>query len=173
MVRFVYARHLAAVVCLIGLSIVPAVAQEDAVSPHEAAVAAAPITLIATANQVPIPSLPGATAANSVAVAQQAAKRPSTLVPMYVTFAGLQALDIQSTYRALRNPDAVEANPVARAIVGNHAAFTAVKLAAVGGFVLASERMWKKHPLAAILFNVAGNSAMALVVTHNYRIPQQ
>ena len=92
---------------------------------------------------------------------------------MYVTFAGLQALDIQSTYRALRNPAAREANPVARAVVGNQVAFAAVKLAATGAFVIASERMWKKHPLAAILFNVAGNSAMAAVVAHNYRIPAQ
>ena len=99
------------------------------------------------------------------------AKRPAGLVPLYASFAGLEALDIQSTYRALNTPGAREANPVARTMVGNPAALTALKLATTASFVLASEKMWKKHRVGALVFAAAGNAAMTAIVAHNYRIP--
>ena len=36
--------------------------------------------------------------------------------------------------------------------------------------IWASERMWKRHPVQAVVFMAAANSAMAIVVAHNYTI---
>ena len=94
--------------------------------------------------------------------------RPGALVPLYASFATLQALDAHSTARAL-DYGAVEANPVMKGIAGNPAALLAVKAAGTAGVIFASEKMWKKNRAAAVFFMVAANSAMAWVVQHNYR----
>ena len=98
------------------------------------------------------------------------APRPPLLVPMYASFATLQALDYHSTTRALASGAGREANPLMRPIVDNHAAFIAAKAAATTAIVVATERMWKKHPRKAVVFMVAANSAMAVVVAHNYSV---
>jgi hypothetical protein len=95
-------------------------------------------------------------------------QRPSALVPLYVSFASLQALDAHSTTRAL-DRGAVETNPVMKGLAGNTAGMLAVKAAATAGVVYSAERMWKKNKTAAVLFMIAANSAMGWVVQHNYR----
>ena len=92
-------------------------------------------------------------------------------MPLYIYFAGLEALDINSTNRAVQTPGARESNPVARTVVGSPAALTAFKLATTASFIFAGEKMWKKHRVAAVVFAAAGNAAMAAIVTHNYRVP--
>jgi hypothetical protein len=171
MVRCDRRRRFLAALCLIGWSVVPAAAQEPTAAADPVTLAAP--SLLAAAHELPIRPDVQAPNQSAPSAKPQAPKRPAALVPMYISFAGLQALDIHSTHRALKNPSAREANPVARAVVGNQAAFTAAKLGATAGFVLASEKMWKKHPLAAVLFNIAGNSALAAVVAHNYRVARQ
>ena len=96
--------------------------------------------------------------------------RPPALVPMYASFVTLQALDYHSTTRALSSGVGREANPLARSIVKNRPAFVAAKGAATVVMVLAAEQMWKKHPVRAIVFMAAANTAMAVVVAHNYRV---
>jgi hypothetical protein len=96
--------------------------------------------------------------------------RPLALVPMYASFATLQALDYHSTTRALSSGIGREANPVARSIVKNRPAFVAAKAVATVAMVAATERMWKRHPARAVLFMAAANTAMALVVAHNYKV---
>jgi hypothetical protein len=95
-------------------------------------------------------------------------RRPGALMPLYVSFGALQALDAHSTSRALSN-GASEANPVMRPFAGNTAGMLAIKAAGTAGVIYASEKMWKKNRTAAIVFMVATNAAMAWVVQHNYR----
>jgi len=55
-------------------------------------------------------------------------------------------------------------------IVGNRAAFVAVKAAATAGVIYAGERMWKKNRVAAVIFVAALNGAMTAVVARNYSV---
>lgn len=96
-----------------------------------------------------------------------AEKRPATLAPLYVAFGTLQVLDVHSTGRAL-DREAYEVNPIMKGIAGNQAALFAVKAAGTAGVVLVSEKMWKKNRAAAVVFMVATNAAMAMVVQKNY-----
>jgi hypothetical protein len=99
---------------------------------------------------------------------ERGARRPRALIPLYVSFASLQGLDAHSTTRAL-NRGAAEANPLMRGLADHPAGLLAVKAAATTGVVLAGEKMWKRNRVAAVVFMVAANSAMAWVVQHNYR----
>ena len=97
-------------------------------------------------------------------------KRPIPLLPMYVSFAVLQGYDYATTTRALSSGAGREANPVMAPIVGSRAAFFAVKAGTAAGTVWIAERMWKKHPVRAIVFMAALNGVTATVVTHNMRV---
>jgi hypothetical protein len=94
--------------------------------------------------------------------------RPAPLVPLYLSFGALQALDIHSTSSAI-DRGAVEVNPFMKGLAGSEIGMIAVKAAGTTAVVYASERMWKKNRMAAVIFMVATNSAMAWVVNHNYR----
>jgi hypothetical protein len=100
--------------------------------------------------------------------APEPARRPNSLVPLYVSFASLQVLDIHSTTRAL-DRGAVEANPLMQGVAGNPLALSTVKIAGAAGLVYAAEKMWRKNRRAAVIFMVAANAGMAFVVHHNYR----
>ena len=99
---------------------------------------------------------------------QPARTRPKQLLPLYGSFASLQALDIHSTTRAL-DRGAVEANPLVKGVAGNPLALSAVKIAGSAGLVYAAEKMWKKNRKAAVVFMIAANATLAFVVQHNYR----
>jgi hypothetical protein len=127
-------------------------------------------------------ALPASLALPSVVVAQTPAlpsfprssaagrTRPSALVPMYASFATLQALDYHSTTRALSKGTAREANPLVRPVVDNRTAFITLKAAATVAIVYQAERMWKDHPVRAIVFMAAANGAMGVIVARNYSI---
>lgn len=100
----------------------------------------------------------------------RAARRPASLLPMYVSFGVLQGLDYVTTRRALANGSGREANPVMGPVVGNQPAFLAVKAGTTAVTVWMAERMWKKHPARAIALIAAANGAMGIVVAHNARI---
>jgi hypothetical protein len=100
------------------------------------------------------------------------AERPSPLVPLYVTFGALQALDIDSTLRALGNGGR-ESNPVIGGAVGSPGALIAIKAGATAGIVFASEKLWKRNRVAAVLMMIAMDSAYAAVVAHNYHLAQR
>ena len=93
--------------------------------------------------------------------------RPAALVPMYASFVTLQALDFVSTTRALSNPNASEANPVMRGVVGSPAAFLAVKAGSTAATIWIAEKWRRKHPVRAMIFMASTNAAMAAVVAHN------
>ena len=91
------------------------------------------------------------------------------LVPLYVSFATLQGLDIHSTLRA---PEfgGREANPIVGGMLGSPAAFIAAKVGMTASIYFVSERLWKRHKTAAILTMIALNSSYSAVVAHNYAI---
>jgi hypothetical protein len=95
--------------------------------------------------------------------------RPALLMPMYVSFAGLNALDVHSTYRVLGNGGR-EANPVVGGVVGSPAAMIALKAGTTAAAIMASERLRQRHPKAAAILMTAFNSAMAAIVAHNYAV---
>ena len=97
-------------------------------------------------------------------------KRPPSLVPMYVSFAALQGMDYVSTRRAIASGAGEEANPVMRGVVGNSAAFFAVKAGTTVLTTVVAERMWKKHPVRAVVLMLAANATMAAVVSHNMSV---
>ena len=95
-------------------------------------------------------------------------RRPDALMPLYLSYATLQALDIHSTMRAL-DRGAVEANPLMKNVTASPASLVAVKAAGAAGVLYTTEQLWKKNPTAAVVFMIAANSGMAWVVQHNYR----
>jgi hypothetical protein len=90
-------------------------------------------------------------------------------MPLYISLANLQALDIASTYRVLHDGGR-EANPVAARMVNAPAALIAFKAGATVGVIAATERLRKHSPKAALVVMAALNSVMATVVAHNYTV---
>lgn len=94
--------------------------------------------------------------------------RPGMLVPLYITFAGLQALDAHSTLTAVR-AGAQETNPVVRGALGNTAGLILLKGGTAAAVVVLNERLWRRNRTAAVLTMVALNSAYMTIAAHNYR----
>jgi hypothetical protein len=97
--------------------------------------------------------------------------RPAPLVPLYVAFVGLQALDVHSTFSAL-DSGAREANPMVRSALGNPAGLVLLKTGTTAGVVLLTERLWPRNRTAAVITMIALNSAYATIAAHNYRTAQ-
>jgi hypothetical protein len=96
----------------------------------------------------------------------QTPRRPGLLPVLYGTYAGLQVMDIVSTRKAI-SAGAREANPLMQK--GGMAATVAMKAASGVGMVFASEKLWKKHRVGAIVLMAAMNGVSAAVVSHNNR----
>jgi hypothetical protein len=88
---------------------------------------------------------------------------------MYGVFGVLQVLDAHSTLRAI-DRGASEFNPVVRPFASSPTALISFKAASSAGVLYLTERLRKKHPVAALAFVIAVNSAQAYVVAQNYRI---
>jgi hypothetical protein len=99
----------------------------------------------------------------------QPPSRSGALIPLYVAFAGLNALDVDSTYRALGGTGE-EANPVTARLVHSPAALIAVKAGTTAAAIVATERLRRNRPKTAMLLMIGLNSAMAAIVAHNYAI---
>jgi len=95
--------------------------------------------------------------------------RPAPLVPMYVSLAGMQILDIVSTHKALE-AGAVEANPMMAPFAGSPLALAAVKAGVTSATILATERMWKKNRKAALVTMIVLNATYGAIAAHNYRV---
>ena len=98
--------------------------------------------------------------------------RPAALVPLYLTFGGLQVLDAHSTLNAV-GVGARETNPLVRQALGNTASMLALKSGAAVGVVLLTEKLWPRNRTAAVLSMIAINSAYATIAAHNYRTAQR
>src|SRR5207253_7791190 len=101
--------------------------------------------------------------------ASPAPPRPQPLVPLYVSFATLEALDIASTARVLESGGR-ESNPIVASVWGSPVALAALKAGTAAGLIFAAERLRRDHPKAALILMIAGNSGMAAIVAHNYVI---
>jgi len=93
----------------------------------------------------------------------------TSLVPLYISFAALQALDVHSTLNAI-HAGAQEGNPMMASVVSSPPAVIASKAAATVGIVFLTEKLKKQHPRAAFVTMVALNSACAAVVANNYAV---
>jgi hypothetical protein len=86
---------------------------------------------------------------------------------MYVSLAALQGYDAYSTLRAVKQ-GAVEANPMMAGIVGNPAAFIAVKGVTMVATIYVAERLWREHRrTAAVVLVAVTNGLMAVIAAHN------
>lgn len=101
--------------------------------------------------------------------AEPRTERPPALVPLYVSFIGLQALDVHSTFTAL-NDGAREGNPLVRGTLDSPAGLFALKAGATAGVVFLTEKLWKKNRTAAVLAMVGVNSAYLTIAARNYRV---
>jgi hypothetical protein len=104
-----------------------------------------------------------------IAPAAKDAPRPAALMPLYLSLAALQVVDLHSTAQAL-SAGGRESNPVAGAFVGSQAGFTVMKIASTAGIIVLTERLRKHHPAAAMLLMIGLDSAYAGVAAHNYGI---
>jgi len=93
-------------------------------------------------------------------------RRPSPLVPLYVSLGVLQAFDIYTTSAAVSR-GAVEANPAMQPVAGKAWASTVVKAAATATSIFFIERAWKQNRKGAVILATAINVATAAVVAHN------
>ena len=100
---------------------------------------------------------------------ESAGQRPKLLMPLYVSFAGLQVLDTLSTGAALRSGGA-EANPLLGSIAGSPGALLSTKAAVTGAMIYASERLWKQNRVGAVATMIGVNSAYAMIASHNYAV---
>lgn len=94
--------------------------------------------------------------------------RPAVMLPLYVSFAGLQAADAHSTLRAI-DRGYVEANPLMMGATRNQHTLAAVKVATTAATIAGAEMLWRRNRMAAIVTMLAINGAYAVIVTHNYR----
>ena len=105
----------------------------------------------------------------------QSGRSAALFVPtmaMYAAYGTLQALDVHSTLRAI-DRNGVEANPLLRPIATSPAGLTAFKAASTAGIIYLTERLRKKHPVAALAFGIGVNSLQTFVVLHNYRVARR
>jgi hypothetical protein len=91
------------------------------------------------------------------------------LVPLYISYAALQGLDVHSTTRALRG-GASEANPLMRGVAQQPVALIAVKAGAAATTIWLTHKVSKRSRAGAIVLMAAVNSAYAVIVAHNYRV---
>ena len=129
------------------------------------------ITRVAPSLSEPIGSESVAVLAPRVPSPRPLSPRPVSLVPLYTTLAVLQALDIDSTLKAIRSGAGLEANPVLKPMVGSPAGLLALKAGTTAAVILAAERLRKDHhPVAAVVLMIGVNSTVAMVAAHNYSI---
>ena len=119
-----------------------------------------PRAVLAAAQTVAIEARPSAVPASV---------RPAPLMELYVSLASLQALDLTSTRTAL-NAGGVEANPLVAPLAGSPLAMLALKAGVTGAAIYASERLWKKNRVAAVVTMIGLNAAYGVVVAHNYAV---
>jgi len=95
--------------------------------------------------------------------------RPAPLVGLYVSLAGMHALDVVSTRKALA-AGATEANPMMAPFARSPLALAAVKAGVFGATIFATEQLWKSNRKAAVLTMIAVNATCGAIAAHNYRV---
>jgi hypothetical protein len=88
---------------------------------------------------------------------------------MYVSYGLLQALDAQSTIRALNSGSAHEGNPLLSPFASHPAALAAFKLGLTSGTIYGFDRLYKSHRRLTMIALAAINCGYACIVRRNYR----
>lgn len=96
-------------------------------------------------------------------------KRPSWFRPIHMLSATVQGLDAHSTFEALKGRG-VESNPLVKHMTSNKVAFLAVKAGVAAAVIYATDRMSKRHRVAAVVTAAVVNSAYVAIAASNYRI---
>lgn len=89
------------------------------------------------------------------------------LVPLYVSFAALQALDAHSTLRGIHG-GAVERNPMLHSVAKTPAVLFAVKAGVAASTIVLADKVRGRSRVGAIVLMAGLNSFYATVVAHNY-----
>lgn len=97
------------------------------------------------------------------------APRPVLLIGLYVSFGLLQALDAESTLRALQGGKAREGNPLLCPFASNPAALATIKLGLTGGTIFGIDRLCKSHRRLGMAVLAAINAGYTCMVVRNYR----
>jgi hypothetical protein len=93
--------------------------------------------------------------------------RGAVLPSLYVSLAGLNALDAYTTSKGLAL-GAAEGNPLMRGVASSPAMLWAVKGGVTAGSVFLAERMWRKNnKVGAIAVMAVSNGMMAVVAARN------
>ncbi len=90
-----------------------------------------------------------------------------SLAALNASFIALNAGDVASTLRAL-NHGAREANPLMSPVAGSAPGLIALKSASVTATLFASTKLAKTHPKAAMIMMASLNTAMSMIVVHNF-----
>jgi hypothetical protein len=125
-----------------------------------------PSSVASHVDLVPFPAEGTADTPSPFAAASQRTGR-GFLVPLYVSFAALQALDAHSTWRGIHG-DAVERNPMMRPIADRPAALLAVKAGVAASTILLADSMRRRSRVGSIVLMAGLNSLYATVVARNY-----
>ena len=106
------------------------------------------------------------------AAGQEVTERPPSKIftALAATYAGLNALDVVTTERVIQSGRGVEANPLMAPLVRNPYAFSLTKAATTASTIVVMRRIARKHPVAAVVFWVAADVGLGLVVAHNARV---
>jgi Domain of unknown function (DUF5658) len=121
------------------------------------------------ASHLDLSGLPATATAETALPPAPAATRSSrgALIPLYASFAALQALDAHSTSRAVHR-GAVEQNPMLRSIADNPAALFAVKAGVAASTIVLADKVRSRSRVGAIALMAGLNSLYATIVVHNY-----
>lgn len=129
-----------------------------------------------------LPQIAGVVAASTAAEGSQApiarAAAPDRmpfrrgLIPLFASFATLQALDVHSTLTVI-DRGGFERNPIAAPFVNHPAAFVAFKAGMTTATFLAATRLSRRNRVGAYALMAGMNAAYAIVVAHNYRVAAQ
>jgi uncharacterized protein DUF5658 len=116
-----------------------------------------------TVPSLTLPSLP------STALVAPVQPRPAAMFPLYVSYAAMQVLDVQSTLRGLSS-GAREMNPLL--CLGGSSPFVmiAAKAASFAATVYLAERLAKTNRVAAVILMASLNSAYAVIIAHNHSV---
>lgn len=140
-----------------------AAAQDNA--PIAASAKAAIANMTFDASSAPAP----ADRADSNASMMEFHRVSPTMQSLYATTALLQALDAQSTFKAL-NAGAVESNSLVKPFAANRPAFIALKAGMATAFIYAGHNLSKGHKIAAMIALGAVNSLYAAIAVNNYHV---
>jgi hypothetical protein len=117
--------------------------------------------------RVPDTPAPDVRGAGTSVPAATTARERGILVPLYISFAALQALDAHATLRAL-DAGATEMNPLMGGLAGKPAALLAMKAGLAASTIYFVEKLRLRSRAAAIVLMMALDSAYATIVAHNY-----